>query len=249
MDGHAGGLLATGINSGVTGFGADLLILDDVVKDAAEADSAAHRCRVVNEYRSTLATRVHPGGPVLLMMTRWHEPDLAGELLDSEPDVWQHTNVPAMATAGVPDALAREPGATMTSALGFTPEHYAAARGTSGERAWATLYLGVPTAPAGGLVKCEWLDTWRLPAAPVAPIKTLVGVNPSDSSSGDSCGLSRQHHHRRRSGCHRRPVRAHDRRPVRTRGGAAGRRRWAHPKSPSKGSRRGRPIRVWSPTR
>jgi phage terminase large subunit-like protein len=39
------------------------------------------------------------------------------------------------------------------------------------------------------LVKREWLDTWRLPAAPVAPIKTVVGVAPSDSGSGDSCGL------------------------------------------------------------
>ena len=62
VEGHAGGLLATGINSGVTGFGADLMVIDDPVKDAAEADSAAHRRRVVNEYRSTLATRVHPGG-------------------------------------------------------------------------------------------------------------------------------------------------------------------------------------------
>ncbi|RFZ13756.1 hypothetical protein VIMS_02854 [Mycobacterium marinum] len=59
VDGHQGGLLATGINSGVTGFGADLLIVDDPVKDADEADSAAHRRRVIAEYRSTLATRVH----------------------------------------------------------------------------------------------------------------------------------------------------------------------------------------------
>lgn len=189
VDGHAGGLLATGINSGVTGFGADLLILDDVVKDAAEADSAAHRRRVVNEYRSTLATRVHPGGSVLLVMTRWHERDLAGELLDAEPDVWTHTNVPAVATAGVPDALDREPGVAMTSALGFTADHYAAARRTSGERAWAALYLGVPSTPEGGLIKRDWLDTWRMPAAPPGAAFTVVGVDPSDSGSGDSCGI------------------------------------------------------------
>ncbi|WP_407648612.1 terminase large subunit domain-containing protein [Gordonia otitidis] len=75
VNGHKGGLLATGINSGVTGFGADLLIIDDPVKDATESDSAAHRRRVVSEYRSTLSTRVHPGGSVLLVMTRWHEQD------------------------------------------------------------------------------------------------------------------------------------------------------------------------------
>lgn len=151
VDGHAGGLLATGINSGVTGFGADLMVIDDPVKDAAEADSAAHRRRVITEYRSTLATRVHPGGSTLLVMTRWHEHDLAGELLDAEPDIWTHTNVPAVADTGIPDALDRTPGTVMTSALGYTADHFAAARRTSGERAWFALYEGVPSAPKVGL--------------------------------------------------------------------------------------------------
>lgn len=189
VEGHAGGLLATGINSGVTGFGADLMVIDDPVKDAAEADSAAHRRRVITEYRSTLATRVHPGGSVLLVMTRWHERDLAGELLDAEPGVWTHTNVPAVAETGVPDVLSREPGVAMTSALGFTADHFAAARRTSGERAWYALYEGVPSAPEGGLVKREWLEQWRLPAAPTGPVKTVIGVDPADSGSGDACGI------------------------------------------------------------
>jgi hypothetical protein len=189
VEGRAGGLLATGINSGVTGFGADLLVIDDPVKDAQEADSAAHRRRVITEYRSTLATRVHPGGSVLLVMTRWHPADLAGELLDAEADIWRHTNIPAVAEAGVPDALGRAPGVAMTSALGFTAEHFTAARRTSGERAWAALYLGVPAAPEGGLVKRDWLDTWRLPSAPLGTVKTVVGVDLSDSGSSDSCGV------------------------------------------------------------
>ena len=54
VDGHAGGLLAAGISSGAPGFGADLLLIDDLVKDAAKAGSAAHRRRVITEYRSTL---------------------------------------------------------------------------------------------------------------------------------------------------------------------------------------------------
>jgi hypothetical protein len=189
VEGRNGGLLATGINSGATGFGCELLILDDVVKDAAEADSAAHRRRIVNEYRSTLSTRVHPGGSTLLVMTRWHERDLAGELIDTEPDVWRRTNIPAVAEPGIPDALNRPSGQAMTSALGFTAEHYAAARRTSGERAWWALYMGQPSSPEGGLVKREWLDAWRLPAAPQSPVFTVVGVDPSDSGSGDSCGL------------------------------------------------------------
>jgi hypothetical protein len=88
--------------------------------------------------------------------------------LPGEPDVRRHTNIPAVATAGVPDALHREPGTAMISALGFTADHYAAARRTSGERAWASLYLGVPSSPEGGLVKRVWLDQWRMACAPTA---------------------------------------------------------------------------------
>jgi hypothetical protein len=119
-------------------------------------------------------------------MTRRHPNDLAGELLDSEPYVWTHANIRAVAEAGVPDALARSRGVAMTSALGFTPEHYAAARRTSGERTWAALYIGVPAAPEGGLITREWLDAWRLPSAPLGPVNTVVGVDPADSGSGDA---------------------------------------------------------------
>lgn len=189
VEGHNGGVLAGGIQSGATGFGADLLLIDDPIKDAQEADSAAHRRRVLGEYRSSLATRVHPGGSTLVVQTRWHPKDLVGELLDSEPDVWGYTNIPAVAEAGVADALGREPGTAMTSALGFTAEHYAAARRTSGERAWYALYMGQPASPEGGLVKREWLEDWRLPVAPAGPLRTVIGVDPSDSGSGDACGL------------------------------------------------------------
>ena len=109
--------------------------------------------------------------------------------LPGEPDVRRHTNIPAVATAGVPDALHREPGTAMISALGFTADHYAAARRTSGERAWASLYLGVPSSPEGGLVKRVWLDQWRMACAPTAPVHTVIGVDPADSGQGGDCGI------------------------------------------------------------
>ncbi|OHU29035.1 terminase large subunit domain-containing protein [Mycobacteroides chelonae] len=189
VEGHEGGVLATGINSGVTGFGADLMIIDDPVKDAAEADSKAHRRRVLNEYQSTLSTRVHPGGSVVVVMTRWHEEDLAGALIKQEPDRWRRTNIPAVSDPKIPDALGRPPGVAMVSALGFTAAHFAAMRRTVGERVWFALYCGEPKNPAGGLVKQKWLDDGRLTVAPSSPVFTVVAVDPSDSGSGDSCGL------------------------------------------------------------
>lgn len=190
VEGHRGGMLAGGILSSTTGFGSDLLIVDDPVKGAQEADSAAYRRRLVNEFRASLLTRLMPGGSAIVVLTRWHEDDIAGSLLAEPGSRWVHINIPAVSTAGVPDALERQDtGTAMVSAIGRTAEDFAEIRRGVGERVWAAMYLGVPSTPEGGLIKSAWLDAWRLPAAPLAPIKTVVGVDPSDSGSGDSCGL------------------------------------------------------------
>lgn len=187
--GHDGGLLAAGILSGITGFGADFLIVDDPIKNAQEGDSAAHRRRIISEFQSTLMTRLHPGASVVVVGTRWHEHDLIGYLLDNEPGRWRHVNIPAVSEARIPDALERRPGVAMTSALGRTPEAFEDLRRAVGSRTWYAMFQGVPSSPEGGLVKREWLDNNRLLVAPASPMYTVVGVDPSDSGSGDSCGI------------------------------------------------------------
>ncbi len=189
VDGHNGGLLAVGIGSGITGFGAGLMLVDDAHKNAQDADSAASRARVVAEFRQTLLTRVHPGGSVVIIGTRWHEDDLIGQLLRDEPDRWTHLNIPAVAEAGVPDVLGRPPGVAMTSALGRTAEQFEDLRRSVGSRSWYALFQGVPSSPAGGLVKREWLEQWRLPAAPPNTVKTVVAVDPADSGERDAAGV------------------------------------------------------------
>lgn len=189
VEGRRGGMMAAGIMSHIVGRGADLMILDDVVGGAAEADSAAHRRRVLNEYQGSLSTRIHPGGSCLLVMTRWHEKDLAGELVALQPDRWRRTNITAIGDPTVPDALGKAPGVVMVSALGFTPADFLDRRSSVGERVWFAQYMGVPSAPEGGLVKASWLEDWRLVAAPASPVLTVVGVDPADSGQGDSCGI------------------------------------------------------------
>lgn len=187
--GHAGGLLATGIMSGVTGHGSSLLLIDDPIKNRTEADSPAFKQRLLNEYRSTLATRLHPGASVVLVMTRWAPDALAGVLLAEEPDKWQVINIPAVAETGIPDALDRTPGAAMVSALGRTAEEFAELRSMVGERAWFAMFQGVPAPPDGGLIRQEWFDRWRLPAEPERPMRTVVAVDPADSGHGDAAGI------------------------------------------------------------
>ena len=189
VEGRRGGLLAGGVMSGVVGFGADLLCVDDCVRGAADADSAATRRRLLAEFKASLLSRLHPGASCVIVMSRWHPDDLAGELLAEPGSPWEHINIPAISEAGVPDALDRAHGVSMISALGRTAEGFAEIKRAVGQRAWSALYLGVPSSPEGGLVKRAWLDDWRLPAAPQRPMFTVVGVDPSDSGSGDSCGI------------------------------------------------------------
>lgn len=125
----------------------------------------------------------------MIIGTRWHEDDLIGQLLRDEPQRWNHINIPAVAETDIPDALGRPPGAAMTSALGRTTEQFDDLRRSVGSRTWYALFQGVPSSPEGGLIKREWIDQWRLPAAPPRPVRTVVAVDPADSGERDAAGV------------------------------------------------------------
>lgn len=95
---HGGSYVSAGVGSAITGRGADLLNIDDPVKDRAEAESEVVRESVWNWYVSTAYTRLMPRGAVILTMTRWHEDDLAGRLLEAAKnggDQWEILRLPA----------------------------------------------------------------------------------------------------------------------------------------------------------
>ncbi|MGO9153858.1 terminase large subunit domain-containing protein [Mycobacterium sp.] len=190
---HAGGLLAAGLMSGLYGFGADCLILDDITKNAAEASSEPVRKRTLDEFRSTVLSRVHAGGACIVLGTRWSPFDLIGTLLAEESDRWRYVNVPALAEPqnGIPDALGRPQGQAMTSALGQTSTGFAEIRRSLGSRRFYALYQGMPSTPEGGLCKLVWIEATRLPCAPSNPRMTVVGVDPAEGGGrgGDDTGI------------------------------------------------------------
>ena len=73
--------VAAGVGGGLTGHGADCFVIDDPIKDRAEANSAATRKRQWDWWTDVARTRVNPGGFVVIVLTRWHEEDLVGLLL------------------------------------------------------------------------------------------------------------------------------------------------------------------------
>ncbi|OBF93049.1 hypothetical protein A5773_20085 [Mycobacterium sp. 852014-52450_SCH5900713] len=190
IDGRRGGLLASGILSGITGHGTDgLLIVDDAVKNMADADSPTLRRRVVEEFRATLMSRVEPGASVVVIGTRWHPSDLIGTLLREEGDRWRLVAIPAVAAVGVPDSLGRAPGEALLSAVGRTAADFDERRRSLGERAWWAEFMGLPASPEGNVIRADWLDAWRLSAMPSNLLRTVVGVDPSDSGRGDAAGI------------------------------------------------------------
>lgn len=151
LAGHEGGFYAAGIGGALTGRPVDILIIDDPIKDREQADSKTYRERTWDWWTDVGATRLAPGAPVVLILTRWHHDDLAGRLLDAEDGgLWTVINIPAEADSD-DDPLGRKPGEYMQSARGRTVAQWDAIKKRSGPRTWASLYQGRPTPNEGGL--------------------------------------------------------------------------------------------------
>lgn len=156
IDGHDGGVFSVGVGGGVTGRAADILIIDDPIKDRAQADSETYRNAVWDWWTDAASARLAPGAPVVLILTRWHHDDLAGRLLDRDKDAgWNVLNIPAQADhrpeKGETDPLGRKPGEFMQSARGRTTKQWEQRKKTAGTRTWASLYQGHPTPDTGNL--------------------------------------------------------------------------------------------------
>jgi len=188
-----GGITATGLHGAITGRAADLFIIDDPYKDMVEADSLTHRERVNDWMRSVARTRLSPQASIILIQTRWHPEDLAGEIISKEkllpPEyrTWHHINIPAIAEEGIDDALGREPGTVMVSARGRTLAEFEATRRDVGERVWYALYQGNPRNPAGGLFARKWFEPHM--EVPEHPVAAVVAVDPADSGKDDETGI------------------------------------------------------------
>ncbi len=106
---QGGGLRSVGVGGGITGMGADYFFIDDPIKNREEANSQVYREKVWDCYKDDIYTRLEPGASIILIMTRWHEDDLAGRILASEDGPnWEVVNLPAFAESN--DALGREIG-------------------------------------------------------------------------------------------------------------------------------------------
>lgn len=163
-----GGLMKfVGRGGGLTGRGADLLIIDDPIKDREEADSKSVRDKMWSWFTEAAMTRLMPGGRVVIIMTRWHEDDLIGRLIDprnpcynkEEAENWNILALPAIAVDG--DPMKRKIGEALW------PEQFPIdvleKIKRLNARGFSALYQGQPTPDDGDYFKRDWLKTYDSP--------------------------------------------------------------------------------------
>lgn len=155
---QGGEYYAVGVGGNVTGTRADVCVIDDPVRSREDADSQTVRDKTWEWYKADLFTRLKPGGRIVLIMTRWHEDDLAGRLLADAREggeQWELLSLPMIAEEG--DPMGREPGEQLWKEW-FTPEMIEQAK--RDRRNWSALYQQRPTPDSGNILRPSWWQLW-----------------------------------------------------------------------------------------
>lgn len=154
LDGRAGGMLTVGVGGSPIGRGADLCVIDDPLKSYEDAMSPLKRQRAKEWWAGTMASRVEPGGAVILIMARWHEDDLAGFLLREAPDQWRELRLPAICDDPEGDPMGRALGEPLWPErwpVEALEERHRDVSLSLGEAIWLAQYQQRPAPPGGGV--------------------------------------------------------------------------------------------------
>lgn len=192
--GRVGYYIAAGIMGSITGKTSDIGIIDDPVKNRAEAESEVFRDRVWDQFKSAFMTRQFGSeGAIILCMTRWHEDDLAGRLLslaaeNPDADQWEVLDLPAVAEAVRPWDP-RQPGEALWRSK-YPLAELRKRRASLGEYDWSALYQQHPAPSGGGLFKETWF-AGRILDVPPAIMRLARGWDTAGTeNAGDwTCGV------------------------------------------------------------
>jgi hypothetical protein len=177
LKGHNGSYVAVGLGGGITGRGANLLIIDDPVKNREEAESQVYREKVWDYFTSTLYTRLEKDGKIVIMITRWHFDDLVGRLLKEQPEDWAVIKYPAIAETEEKYRKFGEP---------LWPEKYSLddllkIKETIGTYNWQSLYQQTPIAIEGQEFKPEWIKTRKAEEIQKLEVRKFLTIDPAMS--------------------------------------------------------------------
>lgn len=160
-----GDLFFSGVGGSLTGRGADVILIDDPIKNRKDADSLIIRDAMWQWYTEVLRTRLMTEkGAIVIIQTRWHADDLVGRLLDptnpyyseAEAAKWRVIDLPAL--AGEEDVLGRKVGQPLWPER-FGRDYLEQIR-KSDPRGFTALYQNRPTPPEGAFFKADSIRTY-----------------------------------------------------------------------------------------
>ena len=202
MTEDGGGYLAVGVGGSITGKGFKIGIVDDPFKNREEADSPVVRESVWKWWTSTFSTREEGNSAEIVILTRWHEDDLAGRLIKQQReaelsgeqyfDKWEILQFKAISeTDEFPYRKAGEP----LWSDKFPLEKLIAKKNNIGPYDWSALYQQEPVDEASQEIKKEWFryrsmdEVNNLITRKVATIDTAL----SKGAKSDSTGVTRNY--------------------------------------------------------
>lgn len=161
LQGHKLQMISRGLKSPLTGYTGNLILIDDPIKNREDADSEKKRESLWEEFNDSIMTRLGKGDKLILIMTRWHEDDLAGRIMREFPERTTVVNIPCEADSE-DDPLGRKIGEAICPEIGrdkaWVEDKKSAVTTEEGVRTWNALYQGRPTAREGNMLKREWWE-------------------------------------------------------------------------------------------
>ena len=162
--GHKGKMISKGYGSALTGNTGNLILIDDPVKNAVEADSERDRDKKWADFQRSILTRAGAGDKIILIMTRWHEDDLAGRIMENYADKTTVINIPCECE-DEEDPLGRKIGDSICPEIGkdnaWLKDFKASLIDEEGRRTWNALYQGRPTEREGNVLKRDWWEYYE----------------------------------------------------------------------------------------
>lgn len=168
---EGGALFFLGRGGTITGRGADLIIIDDPIKNSEEARSQLVRDQLWEWYQNDICSRfMSDTGSMIIIQTRWHEDDLVGRLTDptnphydaEEAERWKIIDIPAIAREN--DVLGRKPGQPLW------PERFGLDYLNNfkrvNPRGFSALYQQQPTPEDGDFFQASMIKTYRAGEVP-----------------------------------------------------------------------------------
>lgn len=167
---HAGRYLSIGRGGGGTGNPADYIIIDDPFKSKEEAASFTIREKVWDVYNYVLRARGGDDLSTLLCVTRWHEDDLAGRILESAKLTGEQLTIvsfPALYRDGAVEVYdTRTEFNQSIWPEKFSTEHYLKKEKEIGSFGFESIYQQRPRPAEGSIIKAQWINYYKVAERP-----------------------------------------------------------------------------------